>query len=270
MAIMSTIMGRSELFSYHPMAYGDKLPEFKPNAAVLLVDYSRPRAELSALAEAGHSVVVLDHHKTAAEDLAGLLDPGDPSTESPNLRARFNTQKSGAMLAWEYARGFTEPPEMITLIQDRDLWTWNYGDRTKQFAAFLQTLPCHPDVYLGLMLTRKMDDMCREGASLLAMQDQYIKRLAKNAHWFYIDGIRAVACCAPVLQSELGEYLLAQYPDSPFVGLFYTPAVGEVRWSLRSRGDFDCAELAAKFNGGGHKAAAGFTYKEKAVPCPVA
>jgi phosphoesterase RecJ-like protein len=38
--------------------------------------------------------------------------------------------------------------------------------------------------------------------------------------------------------------------------------VGGIKLSLRSRGSIDCCELAGRFGGGGHKAAAGATLPE--------
>ncbi len=35
----------------------------------------------------------------------------------------------------------------------------------------------------------------------------------------------------------------------------------EVKWSLRSKGDYDVSVIASKFGGGGHKNAASFTLK---------
>jgi oligoribonuclease NrnB/cAMP/cGMP phosphodiesterase (DHH superfamily) len=54
-------------------------------------------------------VVVLDHHKTAEKDLKDLSF------------AKFDMNKSGAMMAWEYFHPEKEVPLMIRYIQDRDL-----------------------------------------------------------------------------------------------------------------------------------------------------
>jgi hypothetical protein len=35
------------------------------------------------------------------------------------------------MLAWFYFFGEKEPPELFTLIEDRDLWNWNYRERSE-------------------------------------------------------------------------------------------------------------------------------------------
>jgi phosphoesterase RecJ-like protein len=43
--------------------------------------------------------------------------------------------------------------------------------------------------------------------------------------------------------------------------LFREPKAGRVRVSLRSMGDFDVAEIAREFNGGGHKNAAGMSFE---------
>ena len=45
--------------------------------------------------------------------------------------------KSGAMLAWEYARGTAiEVPKKILYVQDRDLWQWKL-EHSKEVSAYL-------------------------------------------------------------------------------------------------------------------------------------
>ena len=58
---------------------------------VIMVDFSYKRPVLLEMAEKAHSILILDHHKTAWNDLIDL-----PTT----IRAIFDMNRSGAMLAY--------------------------------------------------------------------------------------------------------------------------------------------------------------------------
>jgi hypothetical protein len=62
---------------------------------------------------------------------------------------------------------------------------------------------------------------------------------------------------ATSLWSEVGEELLNLYPEYPFVGAYHITKKGDIKWSLRSRGEFDVSAVAKLYGGGGHKNAAG-------------
>ena len=230
--------------TYHPTNYSNPKPAIPDGADVYFVDFSWPRADLEALAARSKSVTVLDHHKTAEADLAGF--PG----------ATFDMSKSGAVMAWEYFRPNEAAPRMFELIQDRDLWRWEFGDETRRFAAYLQTVESSIPSYHGV-LCGDMMSMLEAGRILLTAQDQNVNRLCGNAYWVEMGGHRFIAANAPILQSEVGNALLGKFPEAPFAAAF-AQVDGAQRWSLRGRGDFDVAEVAAKFGGGGHKSAAGF------------
>jgi oligoribonuclease NrnB/cAMP/cGMP phosphodiesterase (DHH superfamily) len=95
---------------------------------VLLVDFSYKRPVLERMAAKAQSILILDHHETAQEDLSGFLMP--PSWEawlygqlSTSVTALFDMQRSGAGIAADYFeidRGVR--PDFVDYIQDRDLW----------------------------------------------------------------------------------------------------------------------------------------------------
>lgn len=114
---------------------------------VLIVDFSYPRATLEALAREARSVLVLDHHKTAQEDLIGLakINPKGPGyldclahLDHPgriNLAAIFDMDRSGAGITWDYLVGGPRSP-LIDLVEDRDLWRFKLAD-SRAFHAVL-------------------------------------------------------------------------------------------------------------------------------------
>ena len=78
--------------------------------------------------------MLIDHHKTAAEDLANV--PG----------CHFDTTRSGAVLAWQHFHPGAPVPEILLYVEDRDLWLWQLahsreinaalGELKKDFAAW--------------------------------------------------------------------------------------------------------------------------------------
>jgi nanoRNase/pAp phosphatase (c-di-AMP/oligoRNAs hydrolase) len=59
--------------------------------------------------------------------------------------------------------------------------------------------------------------------------------------------------------SEAGNVLARE--SGTFGATWFKDKDGNVRWSLRSIGDYDVSIIAKQFKGGGHKNAAGFTLK---------
>jgi oligoribonuclease NrnB/cAMP/cGMP phosphodiesterase (DHH superfamily) len=113
---------------------------------VLIVDFSYPRDVLEAIAREARSVLVLDHHKTAAEELAGIGVPNgnydqfrnaceDARGTSGNFAAVFDMNRSGAGITWDYLHHGEPRPRLITLVEDRDLWRFNHDPETRQFHA---------------------------------------------------------------------------------------------------------------------------------------
>jgi hypothetical protein len=112
--------------------YGRPLPDVA-GRDVLFVDFSCKRPALEAMARVAHSILILDHHKTAQEDLAWLPTP-PPSfkawraiVDNPQPRficaaAVFDMWRSGAGLTWDYLSGGAPRPRFIDYIEDRDLW----------------------------------------------------------------------------------------------------------------------------------------------------
>lgn len=148
--------------------YGEPPPERATDRDILIVDFSYPRDVLEALARANRSVLVLDHHATAQEQLRELAVPpgkwedwlrygpifslqqvvddnGNDLPTPPRLAAVFDMDRSGAGLTWDYLHGQHGPsgeqpsprPHIIDLIEDYDLWRFAHGDETRAFNAVI-------------------------------------------------------------------------------------------------------------------------------------
>lgn len=226
---------------YHPVRHGDPMPPVTPDCRLAIVDFAYPREQLVELLDRVQALIVLDHHLSAAHDLDGLPF------------ARFDLKKSGARLAWEYWHPDRPLPELLAYVEDRDLWNW--------------ALPQSREV--ALAISQRMFDfetwdsydvsaLRNEGAVLLAYQVSLISRAVSKTYWTELAGYRIPVVNSLLFQSEIGDELCKRYPDAPFAAVYYQRENSEA-WSLRSIGEFDVSEVAARFGGGGHRNAAGFS-----------
>lgn len=241
-----------EAAAYLPVQHGDPPPALPEGARVVIVDFAYGRDVILALRERVGRLTILDHHKTAEEALRGLPD------------TVFDMHKSGAMLAWEYFHPGQEPPALIRYVQDRDLWRFELPN-SREVNVALGSYPYDFAVWSGLDVDRLAD----EGRAILRFRDQTVDAIISFARTGEVGGHRVPVVNATAHWSDVGEALLQRFPEAPFVALYFDDAEGRRRWSLRSGGEFDVGELAKRFGGGGHRAAAGFREPPRPFAPPI-
>lgn len=233
---------------YHAGVYG-KAPPDVTGLDVVIVDFSYKRPVMVELASKAKSILVLDHHKTAEADLAGL------SAECPNVEVQFDMARSGAVMAWQYFHPDTEIPEFFLYLQDRDLWTKKLRG-VDEFTAALRSYPQDFSCWERLV-TGGAAHLVQEGYAIQRYYRTLVEQAKTHAHPRMIAGytvpvVNASLFMASEVCGELAE-------GQPFAAM-YTETATDVIWSLRSRADgVDVSEIAKRFGGGGHKNAAGFT-----------
>lgn len=229
--------------------YGKPAPDVT-GRDVIIVDFSYPRAVMEELADKAASILMLDHHKSAAEDMAGF--------KRDNCTIIFDMNRSGAMLAWDYFKPWgSEGLEFISLIQDRDLWKKELQG-TEEFTMGLRSYPQDLDLWQGFFKKGPLQ-LIEEGISILRYYRQLVEAAKSIAYEADIDGVVVPVCnstfaLASDVAGELSE-------GRPFAAVFYETPDGYV-YSLRSRkGGLDVSAIAKKFGGGGHAQASGFKSK---------
>lgn len=247
---------------YIPVQYGQDPPDVGGNR-VYIVDFSYKREVMRRILSAAHFVCVLDHHKTAEAELAGIVDEfvlrpdlitNPPGSELPFVR--FDMDKSGARLAWEYFHPKMDSPWLVDYVEDRDLWRW--------------ALPCSRDINAGLAAQPKdfatwcaldVDPDSRErmrfdGQAINRYADGLVDSICRGAREIDLGGHKILAANTSVLFSDVAGKLAE---GRPFGAAWFIRADGKRQWSLRSRdGGIDVSEIAKSFGGGGHRNAAGF------------
>lgn len=230
--------------------YGEYAPEIEEGRDVAILDFSYYRTVLERMRAKANIFIVLDHHKTAQEELAGL----DYCT--------FDMNKSGARLAWEYLNPKKPSPWLVDYTEDRDLWR-HALPRSQEINAAIRSYP----LTFGLWSewTDKwerhiiLDALAKEGAAILRFQRQVIDEHVDRAGLIALDGYDCLAVNATVLSlvSEIAGELATQ---ASVGACWYQKQDGIKIWSLRSRDDegVDVSAIAKARGGGGHVQAAGF------------
>ncbi len=240
--------------------YGMTPPDVS-GKAVLLVDFSFKRDVIVEMLKSAAAVFIIDHHKTAIEDLQPLLT----SDASYVLDAVFDTDKSGAMLAWEHYHG-GEPPALIQHIQDRDLWRFKLAG-TREIQANLFSYPYDFEVWDRLMHL-PTEQLISDGSAIERKHFKDIAELLKVVQRrMLIGGHDVPVANLPYTFSSDAGHIMAK--GEKFAACYYDTPAGRC-FSLRSADDgLDVSDIAKMYpGGGGHPRAAGFTvpYMSLAIP----
>lgn len=239
----------SDACDFHPGIYQDAPPDVS-GRDVFLVDFSYKRAVVEQIVERARHVMLIDHHKTALDDLKPLMD-------SRAISHHCSLDHSGAVLAWQYTR-FGPPPRMLLHIEDRDLWRFALPF-TREIQACIFSHPYDFALWDRLMLAtdRDIENFIREGTAIERKHHKDIAELVGVCTRRMVIGGHdiPVANMPYTLTSDAG-HLLAQ--QEPFAACYWDTPEGRV-FSLRSRDDgLDVSEIAKAYGGGGHRNAAGF------------
>ena len=224
--------------TFIPVDHGRPPPVDCAGRRVVIVDFSYSRPVLEDMAEKAAGLQVLDHHITAKEALDGL----------PYVH--FDLDKSGAVLAWEWAYG-TAPPWLLRYVQDKDLWTWQLP-ASREINAALNSYP--HDFHVWDSLTQ--DTLEQEGRAIQRYEREAVKKILRQAVLVRFEGETVPCVQSAILTSQIGEQLSLGYPFC----LTWHDRNGRRYFSLRSQREAaDVAKIAVKYGGGGHAHAAGFS-----------
>lgn len=217
---------------------------------VYLVDFSYKRPVVEQMLDAANSITLIDHHKSAIEDLLPIRD---------RLRWYCDIERSGATLAWDYLFPDEPRPLLLGHIEDRDLWRFKLpGTREIQAAVFS----------FGYSFEKWDELMAAKGPELMqltaagaAIERKHHKDVAELIgvckRRMEIAGFDVPVASLPYTLVSDAAHAMAI--GEPFAACYWDTPSGRV-FGLRSTDSgADVSEIATKFGGGGHKHAAGFS-----------
>lgn len=282
-------------FDYFPGVYQQPPPDVS-GRDVVLVDFSYKHDVLLAMSQTARSILVLDHHKSAAEDLARggqffaktggdweghLLNVQQDRYENSDINgviiySLFDMERSGAGLTWDFFHPGKERPRLVCYVEDRDLWRFRLdGSREANAYVFAHAYKFDAWEKLHWEFSNEIDAVKRAGA---AIEKKHHKDVAELVAALKVEmniggHLVPVANLPYTLTSDAGNLMCQQLMDyglggvdlPRFAACYWDTPKGRV-FSLRSVGDFDVSAIAAQYGGGGHKNAAGFTLAHGVAP----
>jgi nanoRNase/pAp phosphatase (c-di-AMP/oligoRNAs hydrolase) len=237
---------------YVAAGYGDPPPDVA-GRNVYLVDFSYPRDVLLRMNEEAASLLVLDHHKTAEEALAGLPF------------CVFDLKQCGSQLAAIWLMREVQlrldkvDTEFILYVADNDLWTRQLANTDEVRAAYLAT-PFEFAVWTEFVLEGK-DQWVKWGRLILAYHRLIVEHHKKQRFLMNVGG-HVVPAFNLTIKDVVSMLLHEACQGERFAVAFWFNG-RKWEYSLRSdeQGE-DVSDIAKLFGGGGHKHAAGFQLLE--------
>lgn len=231
------------------------LPEEKlADAEIYILDFSFPRDIIDRIKDKVKKIVIIDHHKTARDEL------------SDYPFAVFDMSKSGALLTWEYFFPGLPVPKLVEYISDRDLWKFElpYSKEISAYIAAYKPIFDNWDI-INVRLENKYQcsDIIAQGGMLLQNHEIVVESLCK--HGVFEDSYCEGQYKFPTLNapkqygSDCCDYILKTTQAQACV--YFLIEGKSICYGIRSKPEFDCSEVAKFYGGGGHAQASGWSIK---------
>jgi uncharacterized protein len=223
---------------------------------VYIVDFSYNLETLKDLAKTAEKIVILDHHKTAQEDLKDLPHPDS----GEKLTAIFDMDRSGAQLAWAYFFPNHTEPALVSYVADRDLWKWALPD-SKALSAYILSKNLSFKTWdlldIDFCTLDNRQKVLGRGQAILDKMNRDIDEFIQVAKQTMIIGGHLV----PVVNIPYqwaSDALNKLCHKQPFAASYYDTEDFRI-FSLRSTDiGADVSVIAKQYGGGGHRNASGF------------
>jgi uncharacterized protein len=228
---------------------------------IYLVDFSLSVWELQGFIS-GIDVIVLDHHKTAWDDLKDAeWQVGD------NVKIIFDMNECGASLCWRHFFPNEPMPAFLSYVKDRDLWQHQLPQTEEVHAAYAKLGRAFElyDRLAAMSLDEFLAYMVPIGEPAVTERKAKTKAIASRHTLGAVAGYNEIPFVALAedgsedwLTSDVCQRLYQEIPEAAFVACL-VPSSGT--WSLRSDqhgSNTDVGAIAKANGGGGHRNAAGF------------
>ena len=232
----------------YPASSAQLPPEMDPEGVVYILDFSYNLETTTKLWQFhGGRVTLLNHHKSAMEELQGQL-PG----------CYFDMNRSTAAIAWGYFKPLERIPDLLAYVQDRDLLRWELPD-SRAVNAAIEAAPMDFEVWSKL----EIEGLRTQGEIVVDLNNRRIEELLKSSCLGADRRLHRAGGGGG--QARVGDRRAALgTPSSSAVRRGVPPRrrprrIEVTRYSLHSGGRSDVADIAREQGSGGHAAAAGFS-----------
>ncbi|WP_211840885.1 hypothetical protein [Pseudoxanthomonas sacheonensis] len=270
---------------YYAGIYQADPPDVK-GRDVVLVDFCYKPETMRQMQLSARSILVLDHHKSASEDLPDLSFTNEehltvirmdsdrwtaPRTwnyvqgcviqdqwegiRKAIIYAYFDMDRSGAGIAWDFFHPCVPRPALVNHVEDRDLWRFALpGTREVQATVFSYE---YSFTLWDRLAAIDPAELRKEGEAIERKHHKDVAELVRVCQRrMTIAGHDVPVASLPyTLVSDAG-HLMAQGED--FAACYWDLPDGR-QFGLRSvDGGTDVSQIARHYGGGGHANAAGF------------
>lgn len=211
------------------------------------------------------NVVWIDHHKSS-------IGKFDDLVEKYEFTKILDTDHAGCYLTWYYFHPAVPPLFSVLLIEDMDLWRFDYGDDTREFINGLdghEKDPVkNPELWQKLLsrntsdMLEIIDELQAEGRVIIKYNTNMYKQLITyqsfTREW---EGYNCIILNRGMVNSDVFQSVWGDYD----IYIVYVYTGKDYLVSLYSdypNTGIDVSGLAKEHGGGGHPGAAGFTAHE--------
>lgn len=250
--------------------YDKALPEFLEPTHIYVLDFSYPVETFELWLSQGHSITILDHHASAIQKLQPFFDA---NKHNRNLEAVFDNERSGAGIAFNYFNHGRPFPRLVELVQDRDLWRFNFGNISRHLYSYMQFRIEFSDPLEKLfevldMIHESLEQptkspIMEKGEVLSESYYKFCRNFADNRIMVKVPGWHnglefPVLTTNKMFGADTCSYLLKSF-DYKVAGYFFLEKPNLWNWGMRGSGPYHVADLCTRYGGGGHIHAAGFS-----------
>jgi len=226
--------------------------------AVYILDFSFDAGLMREIEQRAAKLVMLDHHKSAAEKLTGFACRCGV--------VHFDMNKSGSRLAWEFFQAERALPDLVRFVEDRDIWKWEFAES----ASFLAALDMEPYDFehwadIASFTPAQLADFMARGHAMDEKFSKLCADIAAGAEPVTFNGQQGLMVNAPGMFHSLVGDLLSRQSDT-FALMWSAAKGGVIKVGLRSQRNYDCIPLAESMGGGGHAQACGFRMSPERLP----
>lgn len=258
----------TEEIQLYEMDYEKEFPfdEIEKDEEIYIVDYSILPEDMSKLLEITPNVTWIDHHQSAIKRYNDF--PAD-------IRGIRYDGIAACLLTWCYLTHMTDggtgdikefnpsmgsnAPMFTKLIADYDVWTFLYGETTKEFQIGLSVEDRNPTSELWDDLyddwnEEYLSDICDDGEVMLKYRDNFAKEYCDSkSYQCKFEGYNCLCLNIGLGGSEYFENVDNEYD------MYILYSFNGKNWNYSLRSDtVNVADVAMKYGGGGHPGAAGF------------
>lgn len=237
--------------TYIPVQYGWDPPKeiLLGGKTILYVDFCPEKETIDEILESRwENWFVIDHHESREWVLEYNVEG--------RTHAVYDLEYCGAILAWKVFFPGKKIPEVLSYIQDRDLWKWELA-HSREVSSAVSQWPLEFEFWGDMLRNFNVATEAREGRGILRTHALIYEGAAKKSMLVRLNGTVVRAVNATTLISETCNHILNTRQDVDTAVCFFFLDPVTVVLSFRARDGADALTLATSLGGGGHRQACG-------------